>query len=646
MAIFPGSTRPESPFYRQVNGAVSAELKNRGNAYSRKVRSGNSTGSDLAFSYKKTAYAIARCNGFDVGGYSRKVLTTATGQISLYDSTSNKPTIPILNSVEISNEGALGSLVKAKINFTVWPDLNNTGFGGRLFNGLLDSYANPGKELTIKWGWSVNGGGVNSGNFVGYVYNFNWSVNTDLSVTFDVSAVGKGPTSTGFSGEQSNPTPGPNANNVKDAAGNIIPNSDLANIIKQDITDLTNKNPPPTALGPAIFYNFNQTSNNRLQYFGIPLPRGEDDASLPSTAGSSATPAGPRPVDVIYYCSFGGIIQLLDQLITEALPGSKPFIFQIWECFTDRHNTIVSSSPEEVFFPDAGGQMGTYGQVNPFPTSYGGGKYTFDQGTKCGGTSAIGIGAILLSTSLVSRVFKKFVTENQTNIETKNITKLIDELAKEINYAAGEVYQLSTSITEDPTGGTAIISIEDSNMPKSYTECITATPILASANAPIIKSVQISSKPPNASAAAAFVSANAKGVANVSAVDVKTENTTAATQEGEALKAITDLKNSFITRGYGPAFSKDMKAAITKWKRSHGGSDAHWLNKAIYPIDVSITIDGIDGFKFGDVITTNLVPQRYVTGADKMVFTVVKIQHSIKDGVWETTLITKARLAM
>jgi hypothetical protein len=62
----------------------------------------------------------------------------------------------------------------------------------------------------------------------------------------------------------------------------------------------------------------------------------------------------------------------------------------------------------------------------------------------------------------------------------------------------------------------------------------------------------------------------------------------------------------------------------------------------LYPIDFSLTIDGIDGFKFGDVIQTNLIPSRY--NQEGMVFVVTKIGHTIQNGVWETTLNTKARI--
>ena len=66
------------------------------------------------------------------------------------------------------------------------------------------------------------------------------------------------------------------------------------------------------------------------------------------------------------------------------------------------------------------------------------------------------------------------------------------------------------------------------------------------------------------------------------------------------------------------------------------------MNKVLYPIDLTLTIDGIDGIKFGDVIQTNLIPARYTE--EKMVFVVTKIGHTIQNGVWETTINTKARI--
>jgi hypothetical protein len=82
-----------------------------------------------------------------------------------------------------------------------------------------------------------------------------------------------------------------------------------------------------------------------------------------------------------------------------------------------------------------------------------------------------------------------------------------------------------------------------------------------------------------------------------------------------------------------------------KYKPDADGTGAHWLNMAIYPIELTLTIDGINGFKFGDVIKTNLIPSHYNTRWG-VVFTVTKIIHKVTPSTWETTLHTAARLPL
>jgi len=118
--------------------------------------------------------------------------------------------------------------------------------------------------------------------------------------------------------------------------------------------------------------------------------------------------------------------------------------------------------------------------------------------------------------------------------------------------------------------------------------------------------------------------------------------------EKELNAAKDELKKSrdFIgsAAGFNNAWGETFRGNLVKYKRNKT-SDAAWLTNAVYPIDLSITVDGIAGFKFGDVIKTTLIPVHYNTKYN-MVFTVVKVNHSIKDGVWETTLTTKSRISM
>lgn len=56
----------------------------------------------------------------------------------------------------------------------------------------------------------------------------------------------------------------------------------------------------------------------------------------------------------------------------------------------------------------------------------------------------------------------------------------------------------------------------------------------------------------------------------------------------------------------------------------------------VIPFDTEFTVDGINGFKYGDVISFRVLPTRYVTNT---VFSVINVTHTIgSDGVWTTTV--------
>jgi hypothetical protein len=204
----------------------------------------------------------------------------------------------------------------------------------------------------------------------------------------------------------------------------------------------------------------------------------------------------------------------------------------------------------------------------------------------------------------------------------------------------------------------ALLSVEDFNLSKTHTEIVTPYRFDATIFKPLIKNISLSSKPPGPLATAAY--AQARGSKSGKQVPPSNSDVSVATkkekeltefdkQYTEATKTYSDAITKAKEQGFNEAWSDKVRSSLVKIKKmkvdGKGDSNgAHWLNKAIYPIDLTITIDGIAGFKFGDVISTSLIPKQY-TKYD-MVFTITKISHSIKDGMWETTLNTKSRISM
>jgi hypothetical protein len=198
-----------NPFFQQVDSFVKNELKVRQNIYGRRVRGvGASYPKQVEWSYGKTAWGIVtskNVKGVTLGLPGSKVMSDSKGNLTLYNASRNVPNKPLLSEIEITNEGPLGSMLRGVFKFTIYPELTQTGFD---LEGIEKAFFIPGNEVSIKWGWSVSGNSNNAcqGEFDGIIYNFNWSLNEDLSVSATVSAVSPSAISMGISAEMTTKT--------------------------------------------------------------------------------------------------------------------------------------------------------------------------------------------------------------------------------------------------------------------------------------------------------------------------------------------------------------------------------------------------------------------------------------------------------
>lgn len=643
-----------NPFYQKVTDYVETELNTRASFYGRRVRgSGKGVPADLAWAYQKTAWGhvISRDYKFITLGFpGSPLMSDKDGNLTLYSAKRNVPRKPLLTSIEVSNEGTIGSLMKGKFTFTVFPALTSNGFD---LGSLEQAFFVPGREVELSWGWSVAAADRRACNmsFTGIVYNFDWSFNMDMSVTANVSIVSAASIAMGSSGDQSvlkkeEPTPPP------DPAGLPMTGDNLIKVIDMDLSVLSKKYSFTKGQQQYISPNDTKTLNGsgKLDYWAIGLPFQE--SSEKDDKGNFKNP----PVEkTFWYVKLGSIVEFANTLISGS-GFQNVYTVAAFGNETEYNPQIKSAFPIDVYFPDE--EMGSYGDFRPFGSK--------DQTAIRAGVTpgTINIGQILLGTDYVKATYKKFVEENSTNIPFRNLTNFFNELVKRINMASGDVYQLTAQMYEQSIGGRntvdsspdnikpAILSLEDSNLAKAHTNFSPYT-FEGNIHKPLIKNIQLSSKPPGPLASAAYTQARSGKIKpdnNDVQVALKSDKSDEFTLEyGKTLTDIEeDLKNA-AKAGFNPAWSEGYRGKLVKVKKlkieADGKGGAHWLNKAIYPIDLTLTIDGIAGFKFGDVIRTTLIPVNYNT-LYKMVFTVTKISHSIKDGVWETTLNTKARISM
>jgi hypothetical protein len=157
----------------------------------------------------------------------------------------------------------------------------------------------------------------------------------------------------------------------------------------------------------------------------------------------------------------------------------------------------------------------------------------------------------------------------------------------------------------------------------------------------MVRSISMNTKIPSKFAAAAYISAKNPGTSTTSDVYVS-QNLAGQAKAELTYDAETELVpiTKDLIKDISDANIQKMSAALSKLKSSQPSSaPPNKLQPAA--IDLSVTIDGIEGIVFGNTITTNYIPSDY---ASSVYFTVTNVEHNISNSDWTTTLSTVMRM--
>ena len=423
-------------------------------------------------------------------------------------------------------------------------------------------------------------------------------------------------------------------------------------------------------------------------------------ATPPPTDPAKTTGEQPAPVIIqdrtFWYVRLGSLVEFANTLIKQFDDKNQDkgifyslFTMQAFNNETQYNPIVKSANPIDVYFPDK--EMGRYGNIQPFNTDdyqylrkFGRWDSKANKKVTKIEPDIINIGNILVGADVIKRIYGIFVESGGKNIALKNITKLFDDILGLISAATGDIYEFTSILFDEPqrllnapfsygiteTRQRAIVSIEDTNLGSRVTskngeDTVTPYKLDATVIKPLLKNVTIVSKPSKEMASAAYIAArggsslledSSNGGAGLVNLDTQIslkgyQNITEYKKEYEiTLKDLESNGVSLANSGWNSAWSETFRGNLIKYKRLASGmplestTDAHWLNKAIYPIEFTFTIDGIHGFKFGDVIKTSLIPKHYNIDWD-ISFTITKILHKVTPSIWETTIQTAARLS-
>lgn len=640
----------ESIFYSTVDKKVRDVLDTRKRIYRATERSSN----DYAWLYRKMAYATATATnpktsksasivipargglgrrnqqGNSQGGLYKGVNYTADGRFLPK---------PHLNVVKLSSDGDYGTILKCNITFTVY---------SRTDLDALQPFFDIGADLVVNYGWNRAGFAAGDpGTFNGVIYNFSYSLNAAGHFDCTCDAMSAGINALAVSSNASKDSKG---QTYTDALGtNLIPAATVLAKLKLSVQ---------TAQTLSISHNQIKTIQNPNPIFDVEIgaiqfdgnPESEastaDNASAVRDATAVAT-VSVRPgaqslipaslinaVDSIqYYVSLESIVATINEfLLKPSIEYRENAIELICNEYVTRgfipNNTgiFVSANPFEVVFPG----YGDYG-------SLGGSTYGFEGTDQAQKFMQGSFSKIMINIQFLVKLFYELGAkrDDQTKSVNQTVANFLKRIFDMIYNNSGTRIKLSTSANPKNPNQILIVDVNYFD-----TKPDTVYEITAVTNESICRNVSLVAKVPSEMQTAAFVQ-NRTTVAIQGVISAGTDEPTKPEDETESPTVqLSAAKLAVNYSGLTEENINNLQAALKRVYVEMADAAAH--EALPVPIDFSATLDGINGIIFGNTVTCNYLPSIYKR--TDIAFTVTKVDHTISNQDWITTISTVCRL--
>ena len=272
------------------------------------------------------------------------------------------------------------------------------------------------------------------------------------------------------------------------------------------------------------------------------------------------------------------------------------------------------------------------------------------------------ISDILLNVKLIGDILVSSINTNSIKELELSIKDFLQKIFDQISTLTGGIYNLTAYMDIDDDGND-FIDIADINFSEEINE-FTPFSFKPFTKDSIVSVANIESNLPDKMATAAYIGGAAASGMPISAFDVFKYkiggdswvwNPTVG-DYGE-LQLTTKEKVQFeidknntmkrLYRAYSELFANYNDTTINslisalKAYKTYGSIEKTWNKKVIYPIKSNLTMEGITGFRFGNIVKLEWLPEIY---KERMVFMVTKVNHTIENNTWKTDLELQCRL--
>lgn len=612
-------------FYRQIEKGLEEELEYRKKIFSSK--------SDDFYNFLSSPYVKLifrrRFDGeeFVIDNSNKDTIN------DVYDFSFKNIPNPTFQSISIYNEGRYGSIRKTDISIKLYHI--------RQLNELESFLMIPGNTVIIQFGLSYYTKELDEKyNYYNLtletkIHNFNYSFEGSDAMEFNISTMGEGL-----------------------FAGSLDLNTKLdKKYIRVDSTD-----------------EEKQQSNNLMSYIQGKIDNlslsafdGYDEDSGICRYRISANWDYETEGDFdfvnnsyIWYITLNGIIRIINYMLEDRSLNIK----YDGNAISTYDKNIISADPTEIVFPDS--KMGNYkksGNENGVKFANFGEIPKIERKFRNG--DEVNLGYVLISLDFISQIVDEITNEDED--ENVPVRKFLNKIFNSIYENSGNIYSLTLTLTqdEDVDDKNGILDIKDENYIDDSEAGDTPYVFETMNRNNILKTFSISSEIPDKMSTAMYIGGSSSKNMNPRIYDFITRdaektyynpnipNPVYSIEEWEKMKRskkVQDTKkdiefyaDKIAKNGVDSETKNSLRSALKSYMSLN--TDAKWNENVMYPIELSITLHGIVGFRFGDIITIDYLPERYLNHKEiKIVFMVTKINHNIEGNEWVTELETQCRM--
>ena len=603
----------------------------------------------------------------------------------------------IINSAEITSDGTYGSILRTTVNFTVFDRFE--------LDRYIDNFLRPGRDIELEYGWTVNDNiKQNCGKIQAIVYNFNFSAKSDGSWDCTLNALGPSSMTFGFGLDQQGTKKvdadlliSPKGKSLSEIFKTIIDTVNVQNAgdikvgkfdncIERNISTTFNLLNNSSGTSYQEFdsiktYIFNECISLEQSFWSGGLvkegtlinlnPNQKRTKELADAVNARKNAAADKVFSNIPYITLGNLINLINLIIKNSTQISIPlYTFNGFDennvkidedsCLAKLDDVIKTVGPahfEKFAFTTQFNGTGTTKQT---ALIFDIGE-TFNPKIDYSITSTVKLADLILFNVNYLYSTIENILSNDTNITGKKIVTFLSNLFRELNTnTGGWISLIVTDSPKDPISHKSeFIQILNENytLTKAELNLQPALEFKAFTKGSVVRNLSVEASVPDAIQAevATYTRANVSYVGSGdSAEDAKTD----LIELRRALKKCNDdfMLNLSIDESTTTSSLSKWQAqvqglyrkmfTITQGQTLAGKKISDYnlgdLGTAIFPIKLKVTLDGIEGFNYGNSITSNWLPKQYMK--DSIYWTVVKIRHAIQNNDWSTELETIYRI--